>query len=278
VKIQLCGPITGIEGWNYPAFYKAADHLRSYGNEVRSPAEHDVEVGLDTLDPDSPEFQKLLDECVEWDLDQIREWADCIVLLPGWLNSKGCEGELLEAERYGKAAYEYDPDGNIMHRYGTGAVVLEAWKPNAEWTNGAGTLGASWTTRVVDDTDMTELEFDDRLNQSRTRIFVSGATRDTEEGKLDYEGFISPWALQRFAEYMDFHAQMADGSRRASDNWQKGFPQDVLVKSLLRHVMAVWMDHRYGLGIDQDEFESDLCGVIFNAQALLHQLVKPDVI
>ena len=266
MKIQLCGPITGIEGWNYPAFYKAADHLRSYNNEVRSPAEHDVEVGLDTLDPDSPEFQQLLDECVEWDLDQIREWADCIVLLPGWLNSKGCEGELLEAERYGKAAYEYDPDGHIKHRYGTGAVVLEALKKE---DTSAAFVAVGTTPTIASTQPAVPVE---------VRVFETGATRDTEEGKLDYVGFLSPWALQRFAEYMDFHAQMADGSRRSSDNWKRGFPQDVLVKSLLRHVMAVWMDHEYGLGIDQDEFESDLCGVIFNAQALLHQLVKPDVI
>jgi len=31
------------------------------------------------------------------------------------------------------------------------------------------------------------------------RQFESGATRDTEDGKLDYEGFLSPAVLLRFA-------------------------------------------------------------------------------
>jgi hypothetical protein len=264
VKIQLCGPITGVDGDAYLAFRKAADHLRSYQNEVRSPAEYDAEVGLDQLDPHSEQYQKVLAECVEWDLEQIRNWADAIVLLPGWINSIGCEGELDEAERYGKAAYEYEAGGQIKHRYGTGVVVLEA-KPR---TYDLTTPEVGFSQKVY--------EASEGLPPIRT--FDSGATRDTEEGKLDYEGFISPFALQRFAEYMHFHREQADGSLRASDNWQHGFPQDVLVKSLLRHVIAVWMDHRLNGAVDTEEFESDLCGVIFNAQALLHQLVKPDVL
>jgi hypothetical protein len=114
-------------------------------------------------------------------------------------------------------------------------------------------------------------------------VFDTGATRDTENGKLDYEGFISPWAWERYGRYMNEHRKMADGSLRASDNWQHGFPREVLLKSLFRHFMAVWMDHRM-LGIDpeiwdepgwQETMENDLCGVLFNTQALLHQLTRP---
>jgi len=36
----------------------------------------------------------------------------------------------------------------------------------------------------------------------KVRTFDTGATRDTEDGKLDYEGFLSGRVLKRYAEYM----------------------------------------------------------------------------
>ena len=52
------------------------------------------------------------------------------------------------------------------------------------------------------------------------RSFDTGATRDTEEGKLDYEGFFTPRVLEAYARYMNFNRTMRDGSIRASDNWR----------------------------------------------------------
>lgn len=76
------------------------------------------------------------------------------------------------------------------------------------------------------------------------RTFETGATRDTETDKFDYEGFLSPAVLQEFARYMHKHRHQSDGTLRASDNWQKGMPRDVYMKSLCRHFMDVWMLHR----------------------------------
>ena len=59
------------------------------------------------------------------------------------------------------------------------------------------------------------------------REFETGATRDTNDGKLDFEGFLSPLALVRYAEYMNKNRIQADGKVRASDNWQKGIPREV---------------------------------------------------
>jgi hypothetical protein len=39
------------------------------------------------------------------------------------------------------------------------------------------------------------------------RQFISGATRDSEEGKFDYEGFYSPLVIKRFSQYMNKHRQ-----------------------------------------------------------------------
>lgn len=103
------------------------------------------------------------------------------------------------------------------------------------------------------------------------REFESGAIRDTDEGKLDYEGFLSPYVLRRYAEYMHEKRRMPDGSMRDSDNWQRGIPPEQCMKSLLRHVMEVWQ----GMDIRIDAVsEDDLCAVIFNAQAMLLALMK----
>ena len=38
-RVYLCGPMSGIENFNRPAFYAEADRLRALGYEVISPAE-----------------------------------------------------------------------------------------------------------------------------------------------------------------------------------------------------------------------------------------------
>ena len=102
------------------------------------------------------------------------------------------------------------------------------------------------------------------------RTFPTGASRDTDEGKLDYEGFLSPRVLRRYAEYMQGHTKMADGSQRASDNWQKGIPRDAYMKSLARHFMELWEKHR-----TQDVYDQEtLCAILFNAMGMLHEELK----
>lgn len=76
------------------------------------------------------------------------------------------------------------------------------------------------------------------------RKFETGATRDAEDGKLDFEGFLSPLVLEEFAKYLNKHRIQADGELRDSDNWQKGIPKTVYIKSLWRHFMDLWKIHR----------------------------------
>lgn len=104
------------------------------------------------------------------------------------------------------------------------------------------------------------------------RKFDTGATRDTDSGKFDYEGFMSPLVVKRFGEYMDKHRVLPDGTLRASDNWQKGIPLDVYMKSGFRHFMDWWLDHR-GLPVDAD-VEDALCALMFNVQGYLHEMLK----
>lgn len=114
------------------------------------------------------------------------------------------------------------------------------------------------------------------------REFESGATRDTDDDKLDYEGFLSPLVLQEFAEYMHGHRFMKDGTVRDSDNWQKGFPEGVAEKSLARHYMDLWIMHRLGAteytrpnGEHVTKREA-LAGIFFNVQAIWLTEIQKD--
>ncbi len=101
------------------------------------------------------------------------------------------------------------------------------------------------------------------------RKFDTGATRDTAEGKLDYEAFLSPLVIAAYGRYMHKCRKQSDGTMRAGDNWQKGIPRTVYMKSLWRHLITAWTDHRRGG--DAEVMEEALCGVLFNAMGYLHE-------
>lgn len=104
------------------------------------------------------------------------------------------------------------------------------------------------------------------------RHFDSGATRNLDASKLDFEGFLSPLVLRRYAEYMHRHRQLPDGTLRESDNWQLGFPQSVYMKSGWRHFFDWWTEHRGEP--TSDGLEDALCALIFNASGYLHEHLK----
>lgn len=100
------------------------------------------------------------------------------------------------------------------------------------------------------------------------RQFDTGATRDTDENKLDYEGFLSPLVLAEYAKYMNKNRVQADGKLRDSDNWQKGIPRDVYMKSAWRHFIEWWASHRMGDSVARREA---ICALLFNAMGYLHE-------
>jgi hypothetical protein len=101
------------------------------------------------------------------------------------------------------------------------------------------------------------------------RKFESGATRNSDKGKLDYEGFFSPLVLEKIAEYLDLHRELEDGSLRDSDNWQSGIPKKEYMKSLIRHVIDLWKLNR-GFNA-RESVEDALCAICFNAMGYLHE-------
>lgn len=104
------------------------------------------------------------------------------------------------------------------------------------------------------------------------RYFPTGANRNPDADKLDYEGFLSPLVIERFAEYMHKHRSIADGTLRDADNWQRGMPKDAYIKSGWRHFVDWWKEHR---GLESREgLEDALCGLLFNVQGYLHETLK----
>ena len=108
------------------------------------------------------------------------------------------------------------------------------------------------------------------------RYFTGGAYRDLDESKLDYEGFLSPEVLKRYAEYMHKNRKQSDGKMRDSDNWQGGIPKTVYMKSMWRHFMELWTIHREMLdnGDMTDspaELQEALCALAFNVFGYLFE-------
>ena len=109
---------------------------------------------------------------------------------------------------------------------------------------------------------------------SEMREFDTGATRNIDKEEYDYEGFLSPRVLKRFARYMHKNRTQADGHVRESDNWQKGMPLDSYMKSGFRHFMDWWLEYRGERS--RDGIEEALCGLLFNVQGYLHELLKEE--
>lgn len=113
------------------------------------------------------------------------------------------------------------------------------------------------------------------MGEKKIREFETGATRDTDLNKPDYEGFLSPLVLKRFGEYMNKHRKQSDGKLRDSDNWQKGFGDkhfNVCMKSLTRHFMDLWLFHRGYRG--RETIDDALAGILFNAMAYWFKLLE----
>ncbi len=106
------------------------------------------------------------------------------------------------------------------------------------------------------------------------RQFPSGATRNTDEGKIDPKGFIHPLVTLSFCRYMHEHRKQADGTLRASDNWCKGIPRDAYASSLERHLLDVKLIMAgYASHAATSSLSEALNACLFNVQGLLLEVL-----
>jgi hypothetical protein len=88
MKVYIAGPMTGIEGFNYPAFNAAEDELRSIGHEPINPARRGVEPDWSWADYMRHAIRDVTN-------------AEAIHLLDGWESSKGAQLEATIADALG---------------------------------------------------------------------------------------------------------------------------------------------------------------------------------
>lgn len=105
--LYLAGPMSGIPNHNFPMFDRVAGLLRDLGHGVVSPADINRKVGFDetkhnTGDISQEDYSKL------FRLD-IQEILGCegMVMLPGWITSKGAKLEFALARMIGMPRYRY---------------------------------------------------------------------------------------------------------------------------------------------------------------------------
>jgi len=93
------------------------------------------------------------------------------------------------------------------------------------------------------------------VEKKETRVFDSGAVRDSNEGKSRPD-LISPYMLEALGNVM------AKGANKYGDrNWERGMPPEVFKESAARHYVAWMMDKT-----DEDH----ACQLIFNVMAWVH--------
>jgi hypothetical protein len=107
------------------------------------------------------------------------------------------------------------------------------------------------------------------------RKFDTGATRDQNDTKPDYAGFLSPLVIKGYGRYMHKHRKQADGTLRSSDNWKKGMSKSVYFESMWRHFLDVWLEHE---GYDsRDGLDEALYGLLFNVMGFIHETEKENL-
>jgi len=105
MRVYLAGPMTGIKGFNIPAFDAMALRLRKAGFEVVSPAELDnptirsISLGsadgaIATLETHGATWGDFLARDIELIAD---DGIEAVVVLPGWEKSRGARLETFVA-------------------------------------------------------------------------------------------------------------------------------------------------------------------------------------
>lgn len=94
MRAYLCGPMRGIEAFNFPAFEEATKFLREdLGFTVFSPAEDDKKNGFDPTQmtgwEDLSDVDFDLKAALARDLQFICLEADILICLEGWRHSLG---------------------------------------------------------------------------------------------------------------------------------------------------------------------------------------------
>jgi hypothetical protein len=106
MRWYIAGPMTGIPQFNFPAFHKAAAHLRACGHEVISPAETDPgdtqKAALASTDGDLSKLPETWGDMLSRDVKIVADKVDGIAFLHCWERSRGARLEAFTGLLCGK--------------------------------------------------------------------------------------------------------------------------------------------------------------------------------
>lgn len=127
MDLYVCGPMTGIPQFNYPAFFAAAEYLRGLGHTVYSPVELDHpavrKAALASKTGDLAELPDTHGSIIGEDVKLIAsDRIGALACLPGWRHSTGALMETYTAYRYRKPILYY-PTLRAIPR----GVLAKAW-------------------------------------------------------------------------------------------------------------------------------------------------------
>jgi len=110
MRLYVSGPMSGKPRFNFDAFEAATSNLRARGYTVFSPAEMDVEAGIDPDNEGADQEPNAYAEFLARDIRVIaKERIDAIVVLPGWEKSGGANTEVAFGDALGLPILRY-PD------------------------------------------------------------------------------------------------------------------------------------------------------------------------
>lgn len=124
--------MSGVENWNFPAFFDAEEQLKELGYETLNPATNDgasIEAAIQNA-------ISARDSGVTWSSYMRRDLcnlvlSDSLCLLPGWQSSKGASLEVYVAKALGIPLYILK-DGKLVPR--VEIIGLSGWARNGKDT------------------------------------------------------------------------------------------------------------------------------------------------
>lgn len=127
MKLYVCGPMTGIPQFNYPAFEAAAAHLRRESHDVSSPVELDTpavrKAALASATGNLADLPVTHGSILGEDVKLIASPAiEALVVLPGWRRSTGARLETYTAFLYHKPVYYYPTMRRVPR-----SALMSAW-------------------------------------------------------------------------------------------------------------------------------------------------------
>ena len=109
------------------------------------------------------------------------------------------------------------------------------------------------------------------------RIFETGATRSSDEGKPEYAGYLHPEVIRAYGLYMLKHQTQEDGKRRDCRNHKKGMPTQAYMQSMFRHFLEVWTyneDMLKGYEDHSSDVIDSLMALMFNVMGYAHNILE----